>query len=69
MDERGDAAASIRRALGVNAEEGGGQGLEGRMEEEGVGRDEKNLEVGDGLAVVALQGQEMDEGLRSILLF
>jgi hypothetical protein len=66
MDERGDAAASIRRALGVNAEEGGGQGLEGRMEEEGVGRDE-NLEVGDGVAVVALQGQEMDEGLRSIL--
>jgi hypothetical protein len=53
MDERGDAAA-IRRALVVNAEEGGGQGLEGR-------------EVGDGVAVVALQGQEMDEGLRSIL--
>jgi hypothetical protein len=37
------------------------------MEEEGVGRDE-NLEDGDGVAVVALQGpQEMDEGLRSIL--
>jgi hypothetical protein len=61
MDERGDAAAGIR-ALVVNAEEGGGQGLEGRMEEEGVGRDE-NLEV----RVVALQGQEMDKGLRSIL--
>jgi hypothetical protein len=66
MDERGDAAAGMR-ALVVNAEEGGGQGLEGRMEEEGVGRDE-NSEVGDGVAVVALQGpQEMDEGLRSIL--
>jgi hypothetical protein len=65
MDERGDAAASIR-AIVVNAEEGEGQGLEGRMEEEGVGRDE-NVAVVDGVAVMALQGPEMDEGLRSIL--
>jgi hypothetical protein len=66
MDEKGDAAARIR-ALVVNAEEGGGQGLEGRMEEKGVGPEE-NLEVADGVAeVVALQGPEMDEGLRSIL--